>query len=66
MESSQRGTVVFSVGDIAYYHDTTLEEVARVVVELLHCSPDNRFDLWDLVKINRILSPVPEPYQFDS
>ena len=66
MESSQRGTVVFSVADIAYYHNTTVEEVARVVVEVLHRSPDERFDFWDLVKINRILSPVPEPYQFDS
>ena len=35
---------VFSVGDIADYHDTTPEEVARVFVELLHHSPDDRFE----------------------
>ncbi len=35
---------VFPVADIAYYHDTIPEEVARVFVELLHHSPDDQLD----------------------
>jgi len=35
---------VFSVADIAFYHDTIPKEVARVFVKLLHHSPDDHFD----------------------
>ena len=52
-----------SLYDLAYIHETTEEEVLRVWVEVLKAEPKERFDFKDLLMVNRILSPVPEPWE---
>ena len=52
-----------SLYDLAYIHETSEEEVLRVWVEVLKEEPKERFDCNDLLKVNRILSPVPEPWE---
>ena len=44
-------------------HDTTEQEVLRVWVEVLKMEPKEQFGYEDLLKVNRILSPVPEPWK---
>ncbi len=52
-----------SLYDLAYIHDTTEHEVLRVLVDVLKMKPKEQFDYNDLLKVNRILSPVPEPWE---
>ncbi len=52
-----------SLYDLAYIHDTTEQEVLRVWVEVLKAAPKEQFGFEDLLKVNRILSPVPEPWE---
>jgi len=52
-----------SLYDLAYIHDTTEQEVFRVWVMVLNMEPKTRFDGDDLFRLNRILSPVPEPWE---
>ena len=52
-----------SLYDLAYIHDTTEQEVFLVWVQVLNMEPKERFDGEDLFKVNRILSPVPEPWE---
>ncbi len=52
-----------SLYDLAYIHDTTEQEVLRVWVDVLKMEPKERFYGEDLFRINRILSPVPEPWE---
>ena len=52
-----------SLYDLAYIHDTTEQEVLRVWTMVLNMEPKEQFDGEDLFRINRILSPVPEPWQ---
>ena len=47
----------------AYIHETTEKEVLRVWIEVLKMEPKEQFGFDDLVKLNRILSPVPEPWE---
>ncbi len=51
-----------SLYDLAYIHDTTEQEVLRVWVDVLKMEPKEQFGYEDLFKVNRILSPVPEPW----
>ncbi len=48
---------------LAYIHDTTEQEVFRVWVDVLKMEPKEQFGYEDLLKVNRILSPVPEPWE---
>ena len=48
-----------SLYDLAYIHDTTEQEVLRVWADVLKMEPKEQFDGEDLLKVNRILSPVP-------
>jgi len=52
-----------SLYDLAYIHDTTEQEVFRVWTMVLKMEPKEQFDGKDLFKVNRILSPVPEPWE---
>ena len=52
-----------SLYDLAYIHGTTEQEVLRVWVDVLKMEPKKQFDYQDLLKVNRILSPVPEPWE---
>ena len=52
-----------SLYDLAYIHDTTEQEVFRVWVIVLNMEPKEQFGYEDLLKVNRILSPVPEPWE---
>ncbi len=52
-----------SLYDLAYIHDTTEQEVLRVWVDVLNVEPKEQFNGEDLLKVNRILSPVPEPWE---
>ena len=52
-----------SLYDLAYIHGTTEQEVLRVWGDVLQMEPKERFDYQDLLKVNRILSPVPEPWE---
>jgi len=52
-----------SLYDLAYIHDTTEQEVFRVWVDVLKMEPKEQFGFEDLFKVNRILSPVPEPWE---
>ena len=52
-----------SLYDLAYIHGTTEQEVFRVWVMVLNMEPKEQFDYQDLLKVNRILSPVPEPWE---
>ncbi len=52
-----------SLYDLAYIHGTTEQEVLRVWVQVLNMEPKERFNGEDLLKVNRILSPVPEPWE---
>ncbi len=52
-----------SLYDLAYIHDPTEQEVLRVWVMVLDMEPKTRFDGDDLFRLNRILSPVPEPWE---
>ena len=52
-----------SLYDLAYIHDTTEQEVFRVWTMVLNMEPKTQFDGEDLLKVNRILSPVPEPWE---
>ena len=52
-----------SLFDLAYIHETTEQEVLRVWVEVLKMEPKEGFDYKDLLKVNRILSSVPEPWE---
>ena len=51
-----------SLYDLAYIHETTEEEVLRVWVDVLKMEPKEQFGYEDLLKVNRILSPVLEPW----
>lgn len=50
-----------SLYDLAYIHETTEQEVFRVWVSVLNKEPKEQFGWEDLLKVNQILSPVPEP-----
>lgn len=52
-----------SLYDLAYIHETTEQEVFRVWVQVLNMEPKEQFGYEDLLKVNRILSPVPEPWE---
>ncbi len=52
-----------SLYDLAYIHDTTEHEVFRVWTMVLNMEPKEQFDGDDLFRLNRILSPVPEPWE---
>ena len=52
-----------SLYDLAYIHDTTEQEVFRVWVDVLKMEPKKQFGGEDLFQVNRILSPVPEPWE---
>ncbi len=52
-----------SLYDLAYIHETTEQEIFRVWVDVLKMEPKERFDGENLFRINRILSPVPEPWE---
>jgi len=52
-----------SLYDLAYIHGTTEQEVFRVWVMVLDMEPKDQFDSVDLFRINRILSPGPEPWE---
>ena len=52
-----------SLYDLAYIHDTTEHEVFWVWTMVLNMEPKEQFDGEDLRKVNRILSPVPEPWE---
>lgn len=52
-----------SLYDLAYIHGTTEHEVFRVWTMVLNMEPKTRFDGDDLFRLNRILSPVPEPWE---
>ena len=51
----------FTLADLAMIHDATEEEVRRVVTDVLSLRPDGPFSFDDLLRVNRILGPVPEP-----
>ena len=51
----------FTLADVAIIHDVTEEEVRRVVTDVLSLRPDGPFSFDDLLRVNRILGPVPEP-----
>ena len=51
-----------SVLDLAVIHGTTEKEVRRVATTL-NIPPNGPFDAEDFFRINRILMPVPEPYE---
>ena len=61
MEPQPKGYL--SLYDLAYIHGTTEHEVLRVWVDVLKMEPNEQFDGEDLFRINRILSPVPEPWE---
>ena len=52
-----------SLYDLAYIHGTTKQKVLRVWVDVLKMEPKERFDCQDLLKVNRILSPGPKPWE---
>ena len=52
-----------SLYDLAYIHGTTEQDVFRVWVDVLKMEPKEQFGYEDLFKVNRILSPVPEPWE---
>ena len=52
-----------SLYDLSYIHGTTEQEVFRVWVMVLGMEPKEQFGYEDLLKVNRILSPVPESWE---
>ena len=51
----------FTLADVAIIHEVPEEEVRRVVTDVLGLAPKGPFSFDDLLRVNRILGPVPEP-----
>ena len=51
----------FSLADLALLHETTEAEVRRVAANVLNLRAQGPFSFDDLLRVNRILGPPPEP-----